>query len=324
MFYSHKLFGQEHAQTFIRNAFSKGHIAHAYLFSGKKGVGKRLLAMQCAKSLLCETTEPLAECTCQSCQKVHHGVHTDVHWVDFESQARSIKINDIREVQSWANLTPLESKRKVCIINNADLLTEEAANAFLKTLEEPPENTYIILLAANSFVLPATIISRVVEVQLYPLAYERLAEVLTAEFDISDGAHFLAYQAQGSIGLALAYHQDNFFQVKNAIIDAFMQQHTGEYFMSMMHLAQDEIDKLLHVLSGFLHDMLLAKHMVDATLFINQDRTQDIIAFCNQLSGEQIIHLVNTVEKARQALERNVNRKLVMAQLAAQSELVKI
>jgi len=155
-----KLHGQQTAITFLEKAIIKGAISHAYLFSGPEGVGKKTLARQFAQSVNCERNEYFSECSCVSCSKIAQDIHPDVKWVGLDGDARSIKINEVRELQSWVMLKPLEGRKKICIVNKAERFTEEAANAFLKTLEEPPQGAHIVLLGEHLFRLPSTILSR--------------------------------------------------------------------------------------------------------------------------------------------------------------------
>ena len=182
MVYSHKLFGQERAVSFLKSSLKKKQIASSYLFSGREGLGKKLLARQFTQSLICEEENIFTPCNCVSCEKIASDIHPDVKWIGSDEGERFIKIEDIRRLQSWAMLRPLEARRKVFIINRAERLTEEAANAFLKTLEEPPPDTHIILLTDNSFRLSDTILSRLLEVRLSPLSFDRLCEILHSEF----------------------------------------------------------------------------------------------------------------------------------------------
>ena len=322
MVYSDKLFGQEEAITFLKNDLKREQAARSYLFSGKEGVGKKLLARQFAQSLNCEQGSMFARCTCTSCRKITSDIHPDVRWVGLNEEVRSIKIEEVRELQSWVMLHPFEGKRKVFIINRAERLTEEAANAFLKILEEPPADTYIILLSHLPFQLADTILSRVVEVRLHPLPVELLFKILCAEFNITEEAHFLAYQSEGSLGLALKYQEEDFFRLKNAIIDSFLAQDPVAYFLSLIHISQSELDTFFHILCTFLHDVLLVKSGVDQSLLIHNDRIKDIGALGKRISKDAIIELMTLFEESRRSLKRNVNSKLILSRLAVRGNKI--
>ncbi len=317
MVYSDRLFGQEEAVRFLKNDFKKGDGARSFLFSGKEGIGKKLLARQFAQSLNCEMGSIFEGCDCASCRKIALNTHPDVKWIGLDEEARSIKIEEIRELQSWVMLHPFEGKRKVFIINKAERLTEEAANAFLKILEEPPADTTIILLSSFTFQLTDTIISRVVEVRLRPLSVDSLCGILRDKFNIKDEAHFLAYQSEGSLGLALKYQEEDYFNLKNAVIDSFLKQNPVEYFLSLVNISQLELNNLFHILCGLFHDALLIKSGVSESFIIHQDRIAEINSLCKRLSHEHITELMNLFEESRRSLKQNINSKLILSRLAS-------
>lgn len=310
------------ALTLLQRALTGEHVAHAYLFSGREGVGKKLLAQQFAQSLNCEKGVSFSECSCESCRKIREDIHPDVKWIGLDEELRSIKIEDIRLLQSWVALRPFEGRKKVVIINGAERLTIEAANAFLKTLEEPPGNTHIVLLIEHVFRLPDTVLSRLVEIRLLPLPFERLCTILNSEFHITEGTRYLAYQAQGSIGLALHYKEEDFLTIRNTVIDSFLKQDLIEYFFSSMPTAVSEIDTFLYIIGSVVHDMLLIKTGVDHSLLIHQDRTADVVSRAELLTREQIVQLITLFEDARQSLKQNVNTKLLLLHLAAHGDLI--
>ena len=322
MVYLNKLFGQEEAVTFLKNDLKKGDGARSYLFSGKEGIGKKLLARQFAQSINCADGTLFTECSCTSCHKIASDMHPDVKWIGLDEEARSIKIEEIRQLQSWINLHPFEGKRKVFIINRAERLTEEAANAFLKILEEPPADTYIILLSHLPFQLPGTIISRVNEIRLCPLSADVLSTILHTEFNITEEAHFLAYQSEGSIGLALRYHEEDYFRLKNTIIDSFLKQDSVDYFLSLVTISHSELDTLFYILCSFFHDVLLVNSEVDQSLIMHNDRREDIHVFSKRLSSNHIIEFMTVLEESRRSLKRNVNSKLILSRLAVRGNAI--
>jgi len=316
------VYGQERAIRFLKNAIEKNQISHAYLFSGRKGVGKRLLAEQFAQGLLCENDRTFQSCSCQHCSKIASSAHADIRWIGADEGERTIKLAEVRAVQSWLALRPLEARRKVCIIHYAERMTEEAANAFLKTLEEPPQNSYIIFTVEHTFQLLDTILSRLVEVRLDPLPCEKLAEILQTEYGYGAESHFLAYQSQGSIGLAHEYKERDFFSLKNSILDSFLASDAREFFLGLVQTATKELDAMFHYLCGVFHDSLLLKYGVEQKFVINQDRVEDIARFAHTLRSDDIQKFLTLCEEARRLLKRNVNSKLILTNLAAQSEVL--
>ncbi|MDR1086722.1 MAG: DNA polymerase III subunit delta' [Endomicrobium sp.] len=169
------ILGQKKVKEILSSQIKNAKLAHAYIFMGQDGVGKRLMAQEIAKVLNCATNnfnkgETYACGVCSSCEKINKGIHPDLHFVDFAKQAeleqsdldkqKAIKIETIRHMQKEASTKAHEGKYKVFIIDPAEKMNIAAANSLLKTLEEPPENTVILLIAKHKETIPKTIVSR--------------------------------------------------------------------------------------------------------------------------------------------------------------------
>ncbi|MDR3275134.1 MAG: DNA polymerase III subunit delta' [Endomicrobium sp.] len=169
------ILGQQKVKKIISSQIKSGKIAHAYIFMGQDGVGKRLTAVEFAKILNCPTNNftktdagPCGKCI--SCEKITKNIHPDMHFIDFVKQAeleendlkkqKTLKIETIRYMQKEVTTKTREGKWKVFIVEPAEKMNASAANSLLKTLEEPPENTVIILIAKHKETMPQTIVSR--------------------------------------------------------------------------------------------------------------------------------------------------------------------
>ena len=184
-----------------------GRIAHAYIFAGPRGTGKTTTARILAKSLNCENRKDAEPCNqCQSCISIDEGTFMDVVELDAASNRG---IDEIRRIREGAGYRPIEGKYKVYIIDEVHMLTKEAFNALLKTLEEPPEHVVFVLATTNLEKVPPTIVSRcqVLEFKNLPenLIFERLKEIsLKENMDIEDDAlKFLARRSEGGMRDAL-------------------------------------------------------------------------------------------------------------------------
>ncbi len=184
--------GQAKAVEALRSAL-KGfpHIHHAWLFAGMEGVGKELAAVGLAQAILCSEKPGLGCGTCSACVRIPKRAHPDVHWLmpeleliarklagrsDFtHTPSKYIRVDQIRALQERLALKPLEGAHRVLIIASSEMMNEQAQNAFLKTLEEPPPGTVIVMLAAHPDDLLPTIRSRCMRVQFGPLPPELIA-----------------------------------------------------------------------------------------------------------------------------------------------------
>ncbi len=169
------IYGQKNAVKLLTSQIKNNHLAHAYLFLGSAGVGKEYLAREFARYLLCGSGE---EDDCRNCQLFDMKNHPDFMKLD---GAEGIKINELREVIERLNYSPNISKRKVALFANTENISQEVANAMLKTLEEPPLDSVIILTAVSTKSLPETVLSRAQKIKLLPLGAEDIAKVLAPE-----------------------------------------------------------------------------------------------------------------------------------------------
>lgn len=202
-----EIVGQDHVKKVLTNALKMGRVAHAYIFAGPRGTGKTTTARILAKSLNCESRKDAEPCNrCQSCLAIDEGAFMDVVELDAASNRG---IDEIRRIREAAGYRPIEGKYKVYIIDEVHMLTKEAFNALLKTLEEPPEHVVFVLATTNLEKVPPTIVSRcqVLEFKNLPenLIFERLKEVSSKErMEIEEDAlRFLARRAEGGMRDAL-------------------------------------------------------------------------------------------------------------------------
>lgn len=158
----------------LEKVVENNNILHSYLFLGKEGIGKKKIAKEFAKKILCLTKEK--NCNCKSCICFETQNHPDIQVINEESE--TIKISTIREMIQTVYEKPILSEKKIYIINDSDKMTKEAQNSLLKTLEEPPEYIIIILIASNSDMILNTIKSRCTKIVFEKLKNEEIKEIL--------------------------------------------------------------------------------------------------------------------------------------------------
>ncbi len=216
-----KILGQSSVLLYLTRSLAADRLATSFLFAGPEGTGKRTTSAAFAEALFClekkmtEDSDNLGGCgTCESCQKIKKASHPDVLFLNAETQAamlrekpeaqRSVKIEAIREVDKFLQLKPLEGRHRLTVIEEADTMSTDAANALLKTLEEPPANGRLILLVKDARALPMTILSRCAVLRFRPLPETEIAQWLHKEKGIpAEEAIEAAAASNGSLSKAI-------------------------------------------------------------------------------------------------------------------------
>ncbi len=203
-----RVHGQEMAVRLIQRGLQERRLHHAYLFAGPPHVGKSTLALQLAQAVNCDGQAPPCG-ECRPCLRIAQGQHADVQTLDVETgedgvSKTLISIDAVRELHHSAHLRPYEGRRRVFIIQQAERLSLEAANALLKTLEEPPPDVLLLLLTADPDAVIPTVVSRCQRMELRPLPTRELAKALQEEHGVApQEAEELARLARGCPGWAI-------------------------------------------------------------------------------------------------------------------------
>ena len=198
------IIGHQQIVEQLQHTVATDRIAGAYLFVGPTGVGKETVARYFAQLIFCQQdTQPPTVCgTCLACRKVDSGNHPDLQFI--RPDGSELKIGQIRELQKQIIYEPLEASRKVYILTDVDRMNDPAENALLKTLEEPPASSVLILLTSNIRALLPTTRSRCQILQFHPMSTQVLTEILVEKFSVApEQATALAIAADGAIGKAL-------------------------------------------------------------------------------------------------------------------------
>ena len=311
-----EIIGHDRQIEHLRNAMRNRRLAHAYLFVGKEGIGKKLVALNLAKALNCfgGDEEPCDEC--RSCLKVNHLHHPDVLLV--EPHGQWIRIDQIRNLQRELSHRPYEGKRRVCIFTGADRMRQEAANALLRILEEPPLHTVLILVAANvDFILP-TITSRCQRITFNPLPSERIAEVVRSRFGLErEEAHILASLADGSLGKALQTDLDFVHRTRREIIEKIIDlpSYGAEQILGLaeeMVNKNDDLPMLLTMIHTWYRDLLSYKERGSGAQLINIDLSHEIHEAAPGMDIPSLILRMEVIQAALWNLDRNANRQITL------------
>lgn len=247
---------------FLRAAVNNGRLAHALLFAGPDGIGKRSIALAFAAWVHCTDRGTDACGACASCRQIAAGSHPDVQLVTVPAGKKEIGVDRVRALKRFMQLRPMLGKTKVAIIDDAPLLTVAAQNALLKTLEEPPDHSLLILVAANPDALLATVRSRCQRVRFAPLPLESVATIVAEVAGVdAASARELAVLAEGSPGRALALERTLVGTGRAQLIDALAGLSTARYvrLAQMAHeMSHPEAD------AGVKLETLLAQYRDDA------------------------------------------------------------
>jgi DNA polymerase-3 subunit delta' len=223
------LVGHQGVLEHLRTALAKGRLGQAFLFVGPDGIGKRRLARHLAQSLLCETRPPvdLDHCgQCPSCMMVRAGTHPDLLQVQKPDDKTELPIALIQELTSQLSLKPARGTRKIAIVNDADSLNEESANGFLKTLEEPPVGSVLILVAHSQESQLPTIQSRCQMARFLPLSEEEVARVLLqlGRAATPEDARLLSQRSAGSVSQAIEWAKPEWVEIEQCMVDSLSRK----------------------------------------------------------------------------------------------------
>jgi DNA polymerase-3 subunit delta' len=314
------LIGQERAVRVLQRGITTGRTSHAYLFAGPEGVGKRTAALALAQALNCQQGDAVDDgCgLCQSCRKIAKGLHPDVQVV--EPDGATLKIDQIRALEADAALRPYEGKRKIFILQDADKITEQAANSLLKTLEEPPGWTVLILLATTPSSLPLTIVSRCQTVLFSAIPPDALQACLVARGMDRDQARLIVSCSGGSIGRALRPETASLASSRDLFLEA-LGRGLREGPAALIELAEREakdregLRQDLEHLSTWLRDLMIAKVSERREWLINQDRSEEIARRTDGLALAAILDALRVVHRAMDGLTRSANPRLSLEDL---------
>lgn len=292
--------------------FKKDHLAHAYLFIGPSNIGKHETALAVAALINCdlyaEGRSASACGTCPSCLKIDAGTHPDVVLLRAEA-GHGIKIEQIRDLLDRARLRAFYGRKKIFIIENAENMTTESANAFLKTLEEPDADTLLILTTASPERCLDTIRSRCHIVPFHPMSSGVLKTKLKEGCPAPE-AHFLAFFAEGCCGKARKLEDSKYFERKNDYIDLFVLRAPTDDFLKK--ITEDKIitKEFLSALYSWIRDALLLKAGMDPDQVVNIDRVAQLREFNSRYDFDELRQIESAVVKAMRMLSENLNVKV--------------
>ena len=311
--------GHKDILKYISSAVENNRVSHAYILNGERGSGKKMLANLFAMTLLCETgdNEPCGKC--HSCKQAESGNHPDIIRVTHE-KPNSISVDDIRtQVNNTVDIKPYQGPHKVYIIPQADMMTPQAQNAILKTIEEPPSYAVFLLLTENAETLLPTINSRCVMLKLRNIKDTLIKKYLMENLEIPDyKADMCTAFAQGNMGRAIMLaNSDHFNEIREEAVQ--LLKHINEMELNEIVAAVKnisvyklEITDYLDIIMIWYRDVLLYKATKEIDKVVFKDQLQSIKEQARKSSYEGIELILESLEKAKARLKANVNFDLVM------------
>lgn len=316
--------GHHAAVDLLSRAVESGRVAHAYAFVGPSGIGRKLTALAFAQAILCSSPSPLRGregvgamgCgRCAACGKVERLVHPDLHLIVPDGQ--HVKIEQIREAERLAALTPHEGRMKVIVIDDAERMTLPTANALLKTLEEPPDRTVLVLILSQVRALPATVLSRCQIVRFHPLPDEEAVALLGERGVGAERARLLARACQGRVGLALSMDPAAWVEQRDlalSILADAAAKGAETLFKRVENLGRDraQAERIIETYRLWYRDLLCVKAGAGGRLTIHADRQAELEAVAAALSWEEILRGLDQCREGWQAIQGNVSPRLTL------------
>ena len=315
------IIGQEHMTGHLQNAIRMGKVSHAYIIQGEAGSGKKLLAGIFAAALQCEEggIEPCGHC--QSCKQAVSGNHPDIRRITHEKA--TIGVDDIRlQLNNDILVKPYSRPYKVYIIDEAEKMTEQAQNAMLKTIEEPPEYAVILLLTVNAKLLLPTILSRCILLNVRPVARQAVTKLLTEQHGIAGYmAEVAADFADGIPGKAIAYAQSGeFVDLKEDVLKVLRRldgMSADELYKRVKEWAgrKQELPDILALMNLWYRDVLVMKATDGNGRPVFREEEPELKRQAANYSYARIEECINAIDLTRQRMSANVNLEVSLEML---------
>lgn len=319
--YGYEVLHEAIAENLIENV-RRSLASHAYIFEGERGVGADMCARLFATALVCERKESTPCGTCNACIMAKAGTHPDIYTVTPADGKRNITVDKIREIVNDAYTKPYESGKKVYIISYGDDMNEQAQNAFLKVLEEPPQYAVFVILAENYESLLQTVRSRCTRIKFPPVTDRKIREYIATHFpDETEKTKFLVQYAGGIVGnVEKILGTENFTDLRyDALLklENLLSSRKTDAFLVAEFLEEnkEDVDLILTFWQGFLHDVMLiqndAKSLIQSSDFIDK-----LINISGKYDEKEIINAQEAILLAQKMRKRYVNLRAMALRLA--------
>jgi len=313
-----EIIGHDRQLSTLRSALASNRLHHAYFFAGPEGVGKRTTAIALAKAVHCMQLDDDFCGECVNCARISDGNHPDVRFVEPLAGKKEISIQQIRELERELNYRSFSGGRKIAVIDPATSMNLASQNALLKTLEEPPQDSLIILIAANAGALLPTVRSRCLRLPFAPLTRREVAGFLQAKLAMNAGdAEFLAALSMGSIGAAVNLDKDELIEKRRNWVDVLSSLKAGDHHAAMLAAEalsanRDDALKFLNWSESWYRDVLVHAVTDNAGALVNLDLLEQIRQQSVSNGAETALNAISRVADATAGIQRNLNRRMVL------------
>lgn len=315
-----EIIGHQKPLETLRAALANGRLHHAYLMLGPEGVGKRTIALSLAKAIHCNEIKNDFCGNCPNCSRIQSGNHPDVRTIEPGAGKKEIGIQQIREMEKELNLRAFSGK-KIAIIDPATLMNMSAQNALLKTLEEPPRDCLLILVASNAGRLLPTLRSRCLRISFGLLPRDLIAGFLAAKRAVtSDDAQFIAAISMGSLGTALELGREELVEQRRNWIETMRSLTLGDYRAALnaaeaLSGSREESLRFLAWVETWYRDLLVYSVTQNVSELINLDIASTIQQKSAASELERILLALGQTAGAAARIQRNLNRRMVLEEL---------
>ncbi len=321
-----QIIGHDPQKEFLRNSVRRNRISHAYLFSGPEGVGKKLVAKDFAKLINCTEGEMQnTDCGCVSCVRTEKGLNPDVLLFEYPGE-KTIKVDNVREdIERLIHLAPYENPYKVFIVDGAQRMNFNAQNAFLKTLEEPPPNSVIILITTLADLLMPTIRSRCQLVVFQTLATSQVKELLEKNWTEQNDHELVSRISGGSISKALGTDEE-YLRKRSEYIDCLLTLDPGKpltLFASVERIRKDiksggpeELKTVFDIFSTWLRDSVMISISGEEEKIVNTDMLEKLSEYSKKKDVSELLDKFAALEQTMKRIsENNANVEISLENL---------
>ncbi len=323
------ILGHKRQIEVIRRDMSTGQLPPAYLFRGEEGIGKKLAALALAKALNCPSPAPDGDAcgVCQSCRNIDSGCHPNVMTVALEmnpdtgKMRQEIVVSQVRAAQEFISLKSVGHGRKMLIVDDAHIMNKEAMNAFLKTLEEPPDSSHVVLISSKPDSLLPTVLSRCRAIGFSSLGEEAVAGLLMERKGLShDTALIAARLTGGRPGDALAVEPSELMERRGDALKLIARL-PGLALPQVLKEAEKAsaeggvLEDVVNFGSAWFRDIMILSAGADYSLAINRDLTDELRIWVGRIGGWRSEEAITLLEQTGAALTRTFNRRLTAEDL---------